>query len=188
MIDLFDVAGELQVFFIARNWKYCFIGGLALQRWGEPRITQDIDCTLFTGFGNEISFIRDLSRHYESRIENAEEFALANRVLLLQSKSGIGIDLALGGLPFEKGVVERASDFEFISGVILRTCSSEDLVILKAFADRTRDWADIEGILLRGGAALDWEFIYSQLQPLCELKESPEILVRLRDLQHSELG
>ncbi len=187
MIDLFDVARELQDFFKSREWEFCFIGGLALQRWGEPRVTQDIDCTLFTGFGNEISFIRDLSRHYESRIENAEEFALANRVLLLQSKSRIGIDLALGGLPYEKGVVERASDFEFIPGIILRTCSAEDLVILKAFADRTRDWADIEGIILRRGSQLDWEFIYSQLQPLCELKESPDILVRLRGLQQSEL-
>jgi len=96
------------------------------------------------------------------------------------------IDLALGGLPYEKGVVDRASDFQFIPGITLRTCSAEDLIILKAFADRTRDWADIEGILLRSGSELDWEFIYAQLQPLCELKESPEILQRLRGLQ-SEL-
>jgi len=187
MIDLFDAAKELQEFFYARDWKFCFIGGLALQRWGEPRVTQDIDCTLFTGFGNEISFIGDLSQNYASRIENAEDFALTNRVLLLQTKTGIGIDLALGGLPYEEGVVDRASDFEFIPGIILRTCSAEDLVVLKAFADRTRDWADIEGILLRRGSELDWEFIYSELQPLCELKESPEILERLRGLQQSEL-
>lgn len=96
------------------------------------------------------------------------------------------IDLALGGLPYEEGVVDRASDFQFIPGITLRTCSAEDLIILKAFADRTRDWADIEGILLRRGSELDWKFIYTQLQPLCELKESPEILQRLRGLQ-SEL-
>ena len=88
--------------------------------------------------------------------------------------------------PVLKGVVDRASDFQFIPGITLRTCSVEDLIILKAFADRTRDWTDIEGILLRCGSELDWEFIYAQLQPLCELKESPEILQRLRVLQ-SEL-
>jgi hypothetical protein len=80
-----NTARELQEFFRARNWKYCFIDGLALQRWGEPRVTQDIDCTLFTGFGDEISFISDLTQNYASRVENAEDFALTNRVLLLQS-------------------------------------------------------------------------------------------------------
>jgi len=186
MIDLFDTAQELQEFFFARKWRFCFIGGLALQRWGEPRVTQDVDCTLFTGFGDEETFTSELTKQYASRIENAEEFALAHRVLLLQSKAGIGIDIALGGLPYEMDVVTRASDFEFLPSVVLRTCSAEDLIILKAFADRTRDWADIEGILLRHGSDLRWKLVYSELQPLCELKESPRILERLKELQ-SEL-
>jgi len=183
MIDLLDTAKELQGFFLEKDWQFCFIGGLALQRWGEPRVTQDVDCTLFTGFGNEESFISALTENYEPRIENAAEFALENRVLLLRSGAGIGIDLALGALPYERGVVQRASDFEFVPGTTLRTCCAEDLVVLKAFADRTRDWADIEGVLLRSGSRLDWRFIYSQLQPLCELKEAPEILERLKGLQ-----
>ena len=29
------------------------MGGVALQRWGEPRLTQDVDLTLLTGFGDE---------------------------------------------------------------------------------------------------------------------------------------
>jgi hypothetical protein len=66
-----------------------------------------------------------------------------------------------------------------VSGILVR--------LLKAFADRTRDWADIEGILLRHGSNLQWKLIYSELRPLCELKESPWIEERLRALQ-SELG
>jgi hypothetical protein len=177
----------LRGFFFARKWRFYFIGGLALQRWGEPRVTQDIDCTLFTGFGDEESFISELTKYFTSRVADAEQFALAHRVLLLQSASGIGIDIALGGLPYERDVVARASDFEFLPSVVLRTCGAEDLIILKAFADRTRDWADIEGILLRRGSDLQWKLIYSELQPLCELKESPRIVERLRELQ-SELG
>ncbi len=187
MIDLFDAAKELQEFFFTRKWKFCFIGGLALQRWGEPRVTQDVDCTLFTGFGKEEAYVSELTEHFAARINNAEQFALANRVLLLQSESGIGIDIALGGLTYEMDVVNRASDFEFLPSVVLRTCSAEDLIILKAFADRTRDWADIEGILLRSGADLEWKLVYSELQPLCELKECPRIVERLRGLQ-SDLG
>ena len=187
MIDLFDTAQELQKFFADRKWGFCFIGGLALQRWGEPRVTQDVDCTLFTGFGDEKSFVSELLASYASRLEEAEDFALTHRVLLLQSASGIGIDISLGGLPYEHDVVQRSSDFEFLPSVVLKTCSAEDLIILKAFADRTRDWADIEGILLRHVSDLQWKLIYSELEPLCDLKESPGIVERLRVLQ-SDLG
>ena len=57
MIELFQVANRMQEFMRGREWKFCYIGGLALQRWGEPRVTQDIDLTLFTGFGNENMYI-----------------------------------------------------------------------------------------------------------------------------------
>lgn len=45
MNPLFAAALELQRFFAARQWRFCFIGGLAVQRWGEPRLTLDVDCT-----------------------------------------------------------------------------------------------------------------------------------------------
>lgn len=183
MIDLFQVAVDLQSFLLARKWKFCFIGGLALQRWGEPRVTQDVDCTLLTGFGGELHFVRELLGRYEARIEEAETFALQNRVLLLRSGSGIGIDMALGGLPFEALVVERATSFRFLPDVELRTCSAEDLIVLKAFADRRRDWADIEGILARQAGRLDWEYVYARLRPLCELKENVDIVDALKSLQ-----
>lgn len=109
-----------------------------LQRWGEPRVTQDVDVTLLTGFGGEETYIETLLRQFPARIENARQFALQNRVLLLTSASGIGIDVALGGLPFEESVVSRATQFEYLPKLPLLTCSAEDLIILKAFADRAR--------------------------------------------------
>ncbi|OHD23590.1 MAG: hypothetical protein A2064_07885 [Spirochaetes bacterium GWB1_66_5] len=183
MIDLFQVALELQDFLTAQGWRFCFIGGLALQRWGEPRVTQDVDCTLLTGFGDEREYIRILLGRYAGRIPDAGEFAWRNRVLLLRSQSGIGIDLALGGMDFEVALVNRATDFDFLPGIRLRTCSAEDLIVLKAFADRRRDWADIEGILHRQEGRLDWDHIQAQLEPLAELKEDPAIMATLRSLR-----
>ena len=43
-----------------RGWQFCFIGGLALQRWGEPRLIGDIDLTILTGFGHETAYINEL--------------------------------------------------------------------------------------------------------------------------------
>jgi len=72
--------------------------------------------------------------------------------------------------------------FLFIPTVLLITCSAEDIVIFKTFADRTRDWMDIESIVLRQGKKLDINYITEHLTPLCELKESPEIIDKLQNI------
>ena len=182
MIDLFRVAEDVQTFCIRQGWRFCFIGGLAIQRWGEPRVTKDVDLTLLTGFGGEQPYIDALLQRYAARIGDAAQFALDKRVLLLKTATGIGIDVALGGLPYEELVVARATAFEFLPQLSLLTCSAEDLVVLKAFADRPRDWEDVQGIVIRQ-EFLDWDYVESQIQPLAEAKESPHILDRLSQLQ-----
>ena len=179
MVELIRVAADLQAFCEGRRWRFCFIGGLALQRWGEPRETVDVDVTLVTGFGGEEPFIAALLDRYDGRVRDAAAFARTNRVLLLRAPSGVGIDIALGGLPLEEAIVERASRFAFPGDVPLLTCSAEDLVVLKAFAARGRDWVDIEGIIVRQAGTLDWSYVDEQLAPLVVLKEAPEILTEL---------
>jgi hypothetical protein len=175
--EVFRAAVQLQEFCEQRGWRYCFIGGLALQRWGEPRETVDVDLTLISGFGTEEVFIRDLLASFEPRVEDATAFALLNRVLLLRAPSGVGLDIALGGLPFS--AVARSSLFTLPDGNAVRTCSAEDLIVMKAFAARTKDWLDLEGILVRQTGKMDWPYIFSQISPLAELKGAPEIFGEL---------
>ena len=179
MIEVLRVASEVQALCDSEGWRFCFIGGLALQRWGEPRETVAVDLTLLSGFGDEDPFIERLLETFEARIDNAAEFARARRVLLIRSHSGVGIDVALGALPFEETAVSRSSLFEFPESIFLRTCSAEDLVVMKAFASRGRDWADIEGIIVRQTGKLDWPYIETQLAPLAELKGAPELVEQL---------
>jgi hypothetical protein len=178
-------AAELQAVCEAEAWRFCLIGGMALQRWGEARETVDVDLTLLTGFGGEERFITRLTSAFAPRIDDAAAFAVANRVLLLRTQSGVGLDVALGGLPFEARAIERSSTFRFPPDVNLRTCSAEDLIVLKVFADRPRDWADVEGILVRQTGRLDWGHVRDELAPLLELKEAPELLDRLERLRRS---
>jgi len=114
--------------------------------------------TLLTGFGGEENYTRVLLQHFEPRIEGALDFAPSHRVLLLRARSGVGLDIALGGLPFEESVIERSSFFARPGGVELRTCSAEDLIVLKAFADRGKDWLDVEGVMIRQTGRLDWAY------------------------------
>ena len=57
MTEVFDAALEMQAFLSARRWPFCFIGGIAVQRWGEQRSTDDVDLTLLTGFSGEEAFV-----------------------------------------------------------------------------------------------------------------------------------
>lgn len=183
MTRLVRLAAELQSFLDSKSWKNCLIGGLVLQRWGEPRLTKDVDMTVLTGFGGEEKVVDLLLAKYAGRRADAREFALENRVLLIESTDKIGMDVALGALPFEERVMERASDFDFLPDCRLRTCSAEDFVVMKAFANRERDWLDVESVLIRQGDRLNWKQIMAELKPLSELKESPDIPGRLEKLR-----
>lgn len=182
MNELLQAAKVIQNEAILQGWQFCFIGGLALQRWGEPRFTRDVDLTLLTEFGQEEIYIDTLLESFDSRIDNARQFALINRVLLLKTATGVGVDIALGALPFEESAVSRATYFEYAQNTKLLTCSAEDLIIMKAFASRPQDWVDVEGILIRQGDRLDIEYIFEHLDPLCAAKEDASISDHLSEM------
>jgi hypothetical protein len=186
MIDLVTEAHQFQLLCQRMGWQFCFIGGLPVQHWGEPRLTRDVDVTILTGFGAEQDFVTAILKSYEARRPDAEEFALRHRVLLVQGSSGIGLDISLGGLPFEKQMIGRATNVEFMPGIELRVCSAEDLIVLKSFANRAQDWLDVASIVVRQGSDnLDWGYVVSNLKPLVDLKEEPEIIDRLAALRRA---
>ncbi|MBI2204715.1 MAG: hypothetical protein HYU41_12770 [Candidatus Rokubacteria bacterium] len=180
MNPVFAAALEIQDFCRERGWGFCVIGAVAAQRWGEPRLTVDVDVTVITGFGCEASYVDALLARFAGRRPDARAFALDNRVVLLRSRQGVPIDVALGAMPFEERAVDRASAFTVDAGVTLTTCSAEDLVVFKAFAGREKDWLDIEGIALRQRGQLDEDLIWAELGPLLDLKQAPEAADRLR--------
>ena len=98
MIDVIQAAAEVQNVCQSHDWQFCFIGGLALQRWGEPRRTVDVDLSVLAGFGDEEKFADVLLEYFAARISDAVAFARERRVLLLRSTKGVGIDVALAAL------------------------------------------------------------------------------------------
>jgi hypothetical protein len=174
-----EAAVEVESFCQQRGWRFCFIGGVAVQRWGEPRMTQDVDLTLLTGFGSEESFAKALLEEFQPRRPDALEFALSRRVLLLRTPSAVDVDVALGAFPFEERSIQRASTWPWTAGRSLVTCSAEDLIVHKAFAGRDLDWSDVERIMIRQHGRLDLNLIRSELSPLLDLKGEPEAMDRL---------
>jgi hypothetical protein len=179
---LFGAAADVQGFCAARGWKSAVIGGVAVQRWGEPRQTRDVDVTILTGLGREEAFIDPLLAHYRPRLERARQFAIEHRVVLVETSRGVPVDISLAGLPYEARAIARSSPFDVGEDVALVTCSAEDLIVLKAFANRTQDWLDIEGIIVRQGPRLNRELVLAELRPLLELKEDVEGETQLQRL------
>jgi hypothetical protein len=186
VVDLIEEAFRLQTFLEHRQCRFCFIGGVAVQNWGEPRLTRDIDISLLTGFGGEERHVDLLLGAYEPRIHDARRFALTYRVLLLRSPGGIGIDVSLAALPYEQLVIDRARLVELLPGISLRLCSPEDLIIMKLFAGRETDIRDARSIIVRQGQdRLDWVYAETQLAQFSELKRDPDLMDQLRRLRGS---
>jgi hypothetical protein len=76
MNPIFAAGLEVERICRAARFRFCFIGGLAVQRWGRPRMTADVDLTVITGFGNEEPFVDALLAGLAGRIADARGFAL----------------------------------------------------------------------------------------------------------------
>jgi hypothetical protein len=140
--------------------------------------------TVLTGLDLEQEFVPSpLSAGYRGRIPDVVTFARRNRVVLVESAKGVPIDIALAGLPFEALMIDRSSLFEYEPGCTLRTCSAEDLVLLKLFAFRAQDLTDVETVVIRQSNSLDWDYVEEHLAPLAELKEQLEIMQQVAKLR-----
>lgn len=176
---ILGAALEAQLVCAQLRLPVCVIGGLALQRWGEPRFTSDADLCVMVEAGDEPRVIQALFSRFAARLAGGEEFALRARVLLARATNGVNLDIVLAGLPYEARMLDRSSLWELTEADCLRTCSAEDLIVMKTFAGRDKDWADITSVLERQGPKLNLPLVRSELSPLLEAKEAPELAVEL---------
>lgn len=168
---------EVHECFTREDIQYVLIGGIALQWWGEPRFTRDVDVTVLVNLGEEEKVIRKILSAFSPRISNALEFALKNRVCLVQNRDGYEIDISFGIPGYEEEVMRRAVGCKLGEGTVM-ICSAEDLIVHKAVAGRPQDLTDIEGIIMRQGNKLDVNYIRKWLKDFSDLLEMPELFER----------
>lgn len=174
----FETAWRLHRFFTDRRIPYAIIGGLAVQRWGQPRLTRDVDVTILLPAGGEEPALRDLATAFPPRIDDAVAFALEHRVLPIDVPGGSEADVSLGLPGYEEEVIARAIGYDLGEGRVVRLCSAEDLVVHKALAGRPQDVLDIEGVVARHGDALDVAYVRRWLRELASAVDDAEIVAR----------
>ena len=77
--------------------------------------------------------------------------------------------MSLGALLSEEEKLSRAREVDCLDRHRLRVVTVEDLVVMKAFARRDRDLADLSGILARQEGRPDLRYVHRWLAELLEL-------------------
>lgn len=114
-----------------QNLRVALVGGYALQLYGSPRLTGDIDVISFESIeglpgGKPLSF----------------------GGVQTESKNGVPIDLIIRSDDFADLYQDALSDTEEFEGVSMPVASLEFIVAMKLEASRKKDEADLEWIIL----------------------------------------
>lgn len=150
------------------------IGGIAVIARGVPRLTVDVDATIWAEKVDLSELVEVLAKHQIApRIQDALEFARQRQVLLLRHEpTGAPIDLSLAWLPFEQEALENATLLQF-AGIEIPVATAEDLVIYKALAWRDQDRSDIERLLVLHGKDINLSRVKSMVESFAEILEDP---------------
>ena len=171
-----EAAWQVHEFLIASRTRYAVIGGVAVQYWGEPRFTQDVDLSVEPPEGGVTELVERITERFPSRTGDPVAFALETRMVLVEAgDEKINVDIALALPGYEDELFDRVVEYEIGPGMVLHLCSAEDLIVHKAVAGRPQDQADIRGIVERQGEALDVGYIRRWLSAFAETKGDPGI-------------
>lgn len=154
---------------------YMIIGGVAVIARGVPRLTDDVDATVWGGGVDLARLMKTLAKAgIAPRVAGAVEFARQHQVLLLRhERSSTDMELSLAWLPFEEEALRAANKLD-LAGTEVPVARAEDLIIYKAVAWRDRDRGDIEGLLKLHSPMVDLERVRRIIAEFAEALGLPE--------------
>ncbi|MCR4318054.1 MAG: nucleotidyltransferase [Planctomycetes bacterium] len=144
---------------------YMIIGGQAVMKHGEPRVTKDIDITLALDVSEANRIYAAMESLRLTSLAGNEDFVRKTMVLPAKDEeSQIGIDFIFSTSALEHEAIKRASSFE-IEGTAAKFISAEDLVIHKIVAGRARDIEDAKSVIAKQ-TKLDTKYVRRWLKEL----------------------
>ncbi len=185
MNHLVEAAWEVHQFLTGLNLPYAIIGGLAVQHWGEPRVTANVDVSVAVPADATDEFLAKAIVHFHPRTQDAQDFARENRVLLVSASNGCPVDICLAIAGYEDEMMRRSVSRELQPGRAVRICTPEDLVIHKLVAGRPRDLEDAETVIMRQRDRLDADYIRRWLADFANALDQPDLLERFESIWRS---
>jgi hypothetical protein len=137
---------------------HAFGGAIALAFYGVPRGTRDLDINIALPPSEQARVLDALATLFliEAREKAARELLEMAQAQLMWDQTGV--DLFMADIPFHDSIAERSRTVRY-EGTDLPIISAEDLIILKAAFNRTKDWVDIENIFQVQQRVLDSAYI-----------------------------
>ena len=137
--------------------RYAMVGGLAVSAWATPRATGDADLYAELPEQARSGLERELrSRGFDvpAMAEELERFG----VFRSRSRAGIFLDIFDSAGPLGEAILDRRREID-IEGRKVWTIAPEELVVLKLFSERGRDFDDVVTLIRDLGATLDLKYV-----------------------------
>jgi hypothetical protein len=179
-----DLVGTLHGFarlFDRLGTPYAIMGGWAVRVYALPRPTYDIDFTILLPRDNlpalyaaaEQVGVTVPEQYRGGWVDSIGGLPLVKFRLMLAGY-GIDVDIFLAESDYQLELMRRRVQYS-VDGVSAWFVSAEDLILLKLIANRTRDRADIDDLLL-ARAELDESYLRRWASPLGVSKTLEEVL------------
>jgi len=120
-----------------------------------------------------------LCRRLRSLTAQPLQFVERSRVLPLESRAGVRLDIVFGVLPIQREAILRAV-VKPIAGRMIPVATVEDLVLMKLISERQKDLDHARALLGRFQKTLDREYLAPLLTELAEALSQPGILAIFR--------
>lgn len=172
---LFEMTGLLDELHL----DYMLIGGLAVGLWEEPRVTLDVDLTIWVEPEEFESRVEMFAKRLPLRTAKPLETARRLRLLPVRASNGVPVDLLFAAWPIEKQAIGRAVTLK-IHGKPVRVAPLDYLLFLKLISERLKDLEDAEKLLRHHRGKVDLGWLERELAQLAESTGQPEMLNRFR--------
>ena len=141
-----------------RRYDYALAGGLAYSALVAPRATMDVDVLILMPDRPPTALFDGLRSVLGVLVPHPAPMAFKRatiwRVIGGEGEREVTLDFILAESEFHRTALRRKRTVTF-AGLSLPIVTPEDLVLLKALADRPQDRVDIHGIVAAYGAELD---------------------------------
>lgn len=170
---------DLAAAFADLGARWCVLGAQAVNVYGHPRMTADIDVTAELGETTAAELVEVLERHgFRPAFEFDDEFVSATRVVPVVHSSAMPVDIMLAGPGLEEVFLDAARATT-IAGVSVPVISIEHLLVSKILAGRDQDLEDVRSVLA-GGERVDRDQVDALLQMLESALGEGDLLPRWR--------
>jgi hypothetical protein len=160
------------------GYRYALIGGFALSQWKVVRLTYDIDFKLLVPNLDYTSARNFLHTTFPAPGRSG---APVNPFIVSVTIDDVIVDFLLCLPGYEEQIIKRAVQRK-LGNLTVWVSTAEDLIIQKAITRRSKDWQDVEELLIVQFGDLNYEYIESWLKQFTDVLELPELLAHYHAL------